>query len=54
MVSKRVRRRGVRFTPTVDQVAEARATVRQGFPIHPRWLPFLSPKLRVKAIVRER
>lgn len=38
--------------PKESWVLEARATVRAGLPIHARWLPFLPPKLRVKAIVR--
>ena len=53
MVDRRVRRRGVLFTPKETQVAEARATVRAGLPIHPRWLPFLPPKLRLVAKLRE-
>lgn len=52
MVDRRVRRRGIRWMPKESQVAEARAWVRAGLPIHARWLPFLPPKLRVQAILR--
>jgi hypothetical protein len=48
----RVVRRGVRFTPRKSHVEEACRHVRLGIPIHERWLPFLPPALRVKAIIK--
>jgi len=52
-IDRRVRRRGVPFSPKQSQVAMARSFVRQGLPIHPRWLPFLPPRLRVAAKLTE-
>ena len=53
MEDKRVQRRGIKWTPRQSHVIEARRCVRMGIAIHPRWLPFLSPALRVRAILKE-
>ena len=52
-IDPRVRRRGVRFTPRRSHVREARHWVRLGLPIHPRWLPFLTPAERLAARLTE-
>ena len=48
-VEQRVSRRGITWKPKRSQVIEAGRFVRAGLPIHARWLPFLPPRLRVKA-----
>jgi len=50
----RVYRRGVKFTPRKSHVDEARYRVRKGMPIDERWLPFLTPSLRMVAVVTKR
>ncbi|HXM54529.1 MAG TPA: hypothetical protein VOB72_04005 [Candidatus Dormibacteraeota bacterium] len=51
-VDQRVSRRGITWKPKRSHVIEAAAHVRAGLPIDARWLPFLPPRLRVKARVR--
>lgn len=48
-VDRRVSRRGVAWKPLRSQVIEAGRFVRAGLPIHERWLPFLPPRLRLRA-----
>lgn len=53
MEDRRVQRRGIKWAPRQSHVIEARRCVRMGIPIHPRWLPFLPPALRVRAVLKE-